>query len=664
MTTRAAIPGGPLAAVAIGVFCAALPLAPHVPLFAFSLFLVALVARAWMHRMQTRLPSLAAKLIVLVLGVAGVGFASGTLIGIEPGIGILLILVALKLLEVRTARDFQVLVLLGWFLGLCRLFFSQDLSSWIQAGAVGLFLTGALLAFHGANVREAARTALVMGAQAAPLVALLFVLFPRAYTGVRFSFTRGLFADTGLAERIDPGGFAGLAQNDAPAFRVEFPDGPPPAPERRYFRASVLWHGDGLVWTRGPMLRPAFPRETPSAPGIRQRIVMQPHGANWIFALDWPVGKVRGANFEAGEFFQTPANRPVLQTMIYEVESRMDANLAPLPRSHRDAALQLPKPRPTRAEAVVKQWRAKFPDDRAFVGHALEWIGSEDFNYTLAPGEYDDVDGLDEFLFDRRAGYCEHYAAAFTTLMRLGGVPARLVIGYFGGEFYEVGNYLLVRQSDAHCWCEVWIEGAGWTRIDPTNAIAADRVAAGLRSLLDSRAARDSAAQAEAANPLGWRSPLRQARMIWDNLNHQWDLRVLSYDEEEQRSLLAFLGLGAVRGAMAVGAILFFVLIVIGLVAALLRRPWRRADDPVVRAWQRFCRALAAAGIARERWEGPVEFGARAASALPAHADFIGRATHLYIVQRYSPAPPPPREFLHALRLLPHFARPSVASCP
>ena len=176
-TANSTIPTGALIAVGVGVLAAALPLAPHVPLFAFSLFLVAWIARGALHRLQYPLPSLAAKLIVLVLGVAGVWFATGTLTGIEAGIGILLILVSLKLLELRNARDFQVLVLLGWFLGLCRLFFSLDLSSWLQSGVIGLFLTDALIAFHGGSGREAARVTFWMAVQAAPLVALLFILF-------------------------------------------------------------------------------------------------------------------------------------------------------------------------------------------------------------------------------------------------------------------------------------------------------------------------------------------------------------------------------------------------------------------------------------------------------------------------------------------------------
>ena len=654
------IPGTPLAIIGVGLLLAALPIAPRVPLFALALFLLALIARTMIHRMRLRLPPLPVKLAVLAFGVGGVAMSTGTLQGIDSGLGILLILISLKLLELRTTRDFQVLVLLGWFLGLCRLFFAQDLGSWLQSGAVGLLLTGALIAVHGGSSRgrELARTTGAMALQAAPLAAVLFVLFPRAYTGVRFSFSRGLLADTGMADEIKPGSFAGLARNDAKAFRVEFPDGEPPPPTQRYWRAGVLWKCDSLVWTRGSGMPPWDPPPRRlDAPGIRQRILVQPHGNKWLFALDWPVTTVREATFEAGEFLRS--NRGILQPLLYEVTSQPTLNPASLRHSHRVAALQLPNPVPPRAAALARRWRESFQQrDAALVSNALQWIAEESFSYTLAPGDYDAAEGLEEFLFDRRAGFCEHYAASFATLMRLADVPARLVIGYHGGELNELGDYLIVRQSDAHAWCEVWLEGRGWTRIDPTSVIAPDRVAAGLQSLLQSRADRAGGGLGEDGGfNGGWGNPWRQAGMVWDNLNYQWDVRVLNFDQGEQRTFLARVGLGDLRGFTS---ILVVALIVIGAIAAVgvfLRRPWQRFEDPVLRGYRRFCLSLADAGIVRRPSEGPNDFAERAAGELPEQADFIRRITELYIRLRYSAAPPSAREFLREVAALPRFAR-------
>ena len=651
------IPGRPLAAAGAGLLVAAWPLGAHVPLFAVAVFLGALVACALIHQTQARLPPLWVKLLVLLCGFGGVYLSTGNLRGMEPALGILLILVSLKLLELRTARDFQVLVLLGWFLGLCRLFFEQDLFSWVQAAGVGVLLTGALVAFHGGSAHrwETVRITGWIALQAAPLIAVLFIFFPRAYTGVRFNFNRSQFASTGMADRLEPGGFANLARNEAKAFRVEFPDGLIPAPSQRYWRAAVLWKCDSLAWERGSPPRREEPRADPHAPQLRHVVLLRPHGARWLFALDWPVTRVRDATFEAGEFLQS--KEPVRQPLRYEVISQPNANPARLHPFHERAALQLPHPIPPRAAALAAKWRASFSDNRAFVDNALRWIREESFSYTLTPGDYQGREGLEQFLFERRAGFCEHYAAAFATLMRLGGIPARLVIGYQGGELNDYGGYLIVRQSDAHAWCEVWLEGSGWTRVDPTSAIAPDRVSASLQSLLAARAdAERGGLGSGAGTGGGWRGPWRRAQMMWDNLNYEWDSRVLNYDDDEQRTLLTRFGLGEVRGLVFFLGLALATIAVVAAVAVLLRRPWRRAEDAVARGYRRFCRTLGRAGLVREPWEGPLEFGERAASELPEYAEAIRQVSSTYVAVRYSAAPPPPAVFLRALGALP--ARP------
>jgi len=646
------MPRGPLIAAACGLLLAAFPLAGRLPLFAIAVFLGALVARALMQQMQWRLPSLPVKLLVLVLGFVGVSVTFGTLRGIEPALGILLILVSLKLLELRTARDFQVLVLLGWFLGLCRLFFEQDLLSWIQTAAVGVLLMGALVAFHsrGGDRWRAARTTGWIVLQAVPLVALLFVFFPRASLGVRFSFNRGMNANVGMADRVEPGGFASLARNDAKAFRVEFPDNNIPVAAQRYWRGGVLWHCDNLTWTRGKRMEQELPDESPGEPRLRHLILLRPHSARWLFALDWPVSGIREATFEAGEFLQS--REPVVQPLRYEVFSQPGRNPARLHPTHRRAALQLPDPIPPRAAALAKQWRAAFPDDRDFVDNALRWIHDEKFSYTLEPGDYGPA-ALEEFLFERRIGFCEHYAAAFGTLMRLGGIPARLVIGYNGGELNEYGGYLIVKQSDAHAWCEVWLAGTGWTRIDPTLAIAPDRISAGLQSLLQSRNETDSGDfSSDTEGGIGWRAPWRRARMMWDNLNYEWDARVLKYDEDEQRTVLTRIGLGDLRGFTFVTGLALAGIVAVALLAILLRIPRRAREDPTQRGYRSFCDALERAGIERELWEGPVHFAERAARELPGEAALIRRAAANYVAVRYSAAPPASTEFLRDVAVL------------
>jgi len=333
---------------------------------------------------------------------------------------------------------------------------------------------------------------------------------------------------------------------------VEFLDGaPPPPPERRYWRAAVLWRGDGLNWTAARSSPAVFhcpmtPHVPKSASALccnhTARVGCSPSiGRTAISPVSRPISKT-------GEFFQ--AQQPILQAAVYQVTSTLDADRAVMNGSEQEVALRLPAHIPPRADALVREWRGTYRDDRAFVEHALSWIATEDFNYTLEPSDFSGEQGFDAFLFDRRAGFCEHYAAAFATLMRLGGVPSRVVIGYFGGEFNDVGNHFIVRQSDAHCWCEVWLAGQGWMRVDPTAVIAPERVSAGLQSLIQSRTTQNADAQsATDAQQQGWRHPWRRARLMWDNINFQWDLRVLNYDEEDQGRVLAWFRLGKLSPA-------------------------------------------------------------------------------------------------------------------
>ncbi|MEO8351643.1 MAG: DUF3488 and transglutaminase-like domain-containing protein, partial [Chthoniobacteraceae bacterium] len=650
-----------LAIASVALLLAAWPMVERVPLFAFAMFLGALVARLSIHHFRTRMPPLWSKLLVLGLGIGGVYLATDTLVGVGPGIGILLILVSLKLLELRTERDFQVLALLGWFLGLCRLFFAQNLVSWMGTVAVSLLMVTALIVFHSGEIRlrDAFRSSLLLALQSIPFIALLFVFFPRAYTGVRFSFSRGLFGGTGMADHLEPGSFSAIAQNDSPAFHVIFPDRPPPRPEQRYWRGGVLWHCEGLRWTRGNVSGPrrGSPRSG-SGEIYRQIIMLQPHGENWLFALDWPTGDIdfrdeREARFDYGEYFRS--TEAIRQPLLYEVTSQ--ASFDPMPLGdHRATALQLPKDVPPRAAALARAWRKKFPNDHDFVENALQFITHEEFGYTLSPGLYRSSEGVDTFLFDRRLGFCEHYAAAFATLMRLGGIPSRLVIGYRGGELNEMSDppRLIVKQSDAHAWCEVWIEDSGWTRIDPTAAIAPDRIAANLQSLLEMRRNPDDVQlSADSTHLKGWSGAWRRTRMFWDNVNYRWDVDILNYGETEQSNLFATLGFSQLR---SMATILIAIIILgngLGAVAILLRKPWRRSADPVVRAYQHFCRRLAAAGVERAPTEGPLAFGERAAAHFPNEAGAIRAVTDHYIRLRYRPDPPTPRALQQAIRHLP-----------
>ena len=650
-----AIATAPLVAVELGLALAAIPLLPRVAPWVIALFFAACAARLLMNRHGARLLALPLKVVLFGLGVGGILLTYGTALGIEPGLSVLLLLVSLKLLETNTVRDFLVVALLGCFLALCDLFFTQSFTTWLYVAAVFVLLTAALVHFHrgrdAGRFRSSARLGAVLLLQALPIVVLLFVFFPRSQQQFAMQFSQSLLTSGGMSDSLSPGSIASLALGRETVFRADFPDGNAPSMSVMYWRAGVLWRGDGLTWVRGWQFETDNPLGPLGGPAVRQRIIMQPHGARWIFALDRPASTVRGTHALAGGFLTS--DRPVLKQMQYEVVSRPESRETTMPVNQRDKALAKPARISPHVLKLVNDWRAAHSGDREFVDAALHHFRNERFTYTLQPGTYVSADPLDEFLFERRAGFCEHYAAAFASLMRVAGLPSRVVIGYHGGEYNARGRYVIVRQCDAHAWCEVWLKGVGWERVDPTEMIAPERLSSGLDSFLESRAAAAPNATPPSAAATGLRELRRELRLAWDNVNYQWDLRILGFDEDSQRTALATLGFGGFAWMETLAWVVAVIALILGSIALWQRRPGRPPLDETARAYARFCRALAAAGLPREPWEGPARYGERAAARFAGHAEIIRQITALYTRLRYAPDAPPPAVFLRAVRALP-----------
>ena len=650
-----AIATAPLIAVELGLALAAAPLFGRMAPWVVALFFATCGARLLMNRHGARLPSLPLKVVLFGAGAGGIALTYGTALGIEPGLSIILLLVALKLLETNTVRDFQVVALLGFFLALCDLFFTQSFGMWLCVAVIVALLTAALVHFHrGKNAggfRGAARRGGVLLLQALPVVVLLFIFFPRSRQQFAMQFSQSLTGAGGMSDSLSPGSIASLALGRELVFRAEFPDGKVPSMSVMYWRAGVLWRGDGLNWVRGAGMDPEPRAGQFGGAGVRQFIIVEPHGAHWLYALDRPASEVRGGRLEPGGFLRS--ERPVLKQMRYEVISRPENRETALPDEQLQQAMEKPARISLHVQTLVNVWRAAHPDDRELVDAALHYFRNERFTYTLDPGTYSGANALDEFLFERRAGFCEHYAATFATLMRVAGIPSRVVIGYHGGEYNALGKYVIVRQSDAHAWCEVWIKGAGWERVDPTEMIAPDRLSSGLDSFLESRAAAAPNAAQPSAAATGWRELRRGLRLAWDSVNYQWDLRILGFDEDSQRTFLTTLGFGGF-GWVEMGVwVAVVIALLLGSIGLWQRRPGRPPLDEAGRAYARFCRALAAAGLVREPCEGPHRFGERAAARFATHAAAIREITTLYSRLRYAPHAPPAADLIRAVRALP-----------
>lgn len=614
-----------------------LPLFGYVSVVSVLLLLIVLLYRLTGRHLTRGWVNLG-RLVIGTIGVAAIYARYGGFLGMEPGISVLVLLIALKAVEARNRRDFRILTLLALFLCLTMLFYSQSLPMVSFAVVVLALALGGLILLEtrgeSSSLRalgEAGRLLLM----AVPLVALLFVLFPRNLE-VSFALRRGLFAQSGMNDELRPGSVSSLALSNEDAFRVTFPDGEIPPQSQLYWRGAVLTYGNGMEWDPGVEDWGAWREQTLGGPLIRQRILLRPHGDFWLYALDRPAADVGTGLLRPGHVLRS---RTRINTRIsYDAISRMEDTETVLSANEKTLLTRAPRQVSARVRNLVEELTGEESQPAEIVQGALRFFRRNNFTYTISPGELTG-DELDQFLFEQRAGFCEHYAASFATLMRLAGLPSRVVVGFQGGEPNRAANYVIVRNSDAHAWTEVWLEGKGWERVDPTSVVAPGRLVSGMDTFLQggTDAAAEAGGLAQSSGAIGLRAIWQEVRLTWDNVQMQWDLHVMDYGREQQQTMLSLAGLswmGARKLLAAMAAILFL--------AATLAAIWfsisnRVQDDPVGRLYASFCARAARAGIPRERAEGPSAFARRVAEAFPGRAGAIEAFASEYLRRRYGP---------------------------
>ena len=622
------------------IACLVLVVIPHaarIPAWVLATF--ALLA-GWRAANAVRGVPLPSRWMVIAMSVAvlaAVYVTHGSFFGRDTGVALLIVLTGMKLMETRGLRDAYVLSALGYFLVVTNFLYAQSIATGLYMLAVVVLMTATLIAFSTERGELGPRARLAIAAsilvQATPIMLVLFFLFPRL-PGPLWSLPRDAHAAaSGLDETMSPGRISRLSLSDSVAFRVRF-HGKPPVANRLYWRGPVMWHTDGFEWTRAQSGRSwrAQYAELEGDP-VDYTVTIEPHQHAWLFALDIPTTIPTGAQMSRD--FQLLAPKPVRARRRYEMRSYTEANLTRISVEERAAALALPEGMHPKARALAREWRESLDDDAAIVDRALEYFRLQPFVYSLSPPVLEN-DPVDEFLFDTRSGFCESYAASFAVLMRAAGIPARIVTGYQGGELNPLGEYLVVRQRDAHAWTEVWIEGRGWVRIDPTGAVSPNRIELGMDGAIPPRIG-------AAGLDIATRGPLwdawRSFRFGIDALNAGWNDWVLGYGTTRQRRLLHLFGAGEASAGDLVMGMFAATGVVLALLAVWLARRKPVPLDPAQRAYRRFCRELARAGVARRDTEGPLDFAARAGAALPARRAQVERITHLYVALRYAGEP-------------------------
>lgn len=602
--------------------------ATHLPWWLSVALAFALGWRWWQRRQRTgRVPGWI-KLPLLALLTLAVIVQYGNLFGRAPGTALAIGLLILKLLETETIRDVRVAVGFTCFTLMTALLFNQGLVSTV---VVALGLLPALATLRALEPAQAATSMprsllspLALLAAALPLALMAFLLVPRLSTPL-WGAPSPEQARSGLSDRMSPGGFTKLLTDDRPAMRVTF-DGAPPAPDQRYFRAYVMARYDGVSWSyRDATNQPPVTLEVAHA--VQYHIRLLPTHQHVLPTLDVPIEAPAGASMRRDHVVM--ADKPIDDALTYTLSSATQYRLEPQLGEHHRRWLQLPAGFNPRTLALGQSWRQRYGnDDAAIVRAALAMFHDGGFSYTLAPAPLG-RNAMDDFLFDTKEGFCEHYSSAFTILMRAAGIPSRVVTGYQGGYWNKLANYLLVRNSDAHAWSEVWLAGRGWVRADPTGAVRPERVSLG--------------AAAAAGGQLGWYQSdwLQGFGNRWDIVNRWWDQAVTGFDALRQRSLLTPFGIHdtdttTLGVLLAIGTTLF---IAIGLAWALLRRQRR---DPLREALRELERKLARRHIVRRVGEGPQHYLNRATRALPTQREELAELTRRYLDLRYAHDEPPP----------------------
>ncbi|MDI1308386.1 MAG: DUF3488 and transglutaminase-like domain-containing protein [Methylotenera sp.] len=620
-------------------------------LYAFNLenwvpacFVVFAIWRYLIEKNNWSYPTLWLRFPLTIAGGLAVLLTYGSLFGRDASVALLAVMISMKLLETRTKRDFIVMVILSYFLTVNILLFTQAIWVFLAVLLALTGLTACLISVSHQSMQTNISTQVWKNhfkvqvklagkllLQATPIMLVLFVLFPRI-PGPIWGIPQDSYSGmTGLSDSMEPGNISQLSLSSKIAFRVEFKSAIP-ANNQLYWRGPVLWHQEGRRWQMASDRIP-LPMETLQTSGSATdyTITLEPHNRNWLLMLDLPEisASTLPAEARVKHDMQVLSKEPIRTRIRYQGSSYLQYKLgAELSEHERTLALQLIEDENPKTRQLAAQWISEKKSPTAMVEAALKMFREQEFVYTLAPPRLG-KEPVDDFLFNTKRGFCEHYASSFVYLMRAAGVPARIVTGYQGGEINPNGNYLIVRQSDAHAWAEVWLQDRGWVRVDPTSAVSPDRIEMGIGAALTDSDLLPLLSRQD--YPM-----LKHLYMNWDAVNNGWNQWVLGYDQAKQLALLKKL----INKDIAwedIGLILVVSMIALMLfVSYLLLSNKGMVLNPSNRIYQQFLKKLAKAGVTKLKHEGAISFGQRAAKTLPNQASEILEISALYSSMQYA----------------------------
>ena len=607
-----------LYALAILLFLSQLPHILHLPVWVSVLGVGIVVLKVLEHHKPNGVIQYLMSPLSLILIAIGGGILVrahyGYFLGRDPCVAFLFILVSAKFAELKRPAESTLLLCLSGFLLMTQYFYSQSILSALITLPAVLALGNALAVIRDSENAPKTRQNLAMVGklllQGVPLAILLFVLFPRL-PGPLWSIPDDAIGKTGLSDSMSPGTIGALSMSDEVAFRVEF-EGTPPAQEQRYWRGPVLNDFDGKSWTARENQTRIQVSNTDVSNSINYTVMMQPNHQHWLFALDHPTSLPRSDTSNVADSralgrittdLQLKSAQPITQVVRYQQSSGLSNSFKP-PIRPEAIQTQLAGNNPKTMEFAAQMYQ-QAGSDQQYINNILTHFNKENFHYTLQPNLLGD-NPVDDFLFNTQNGFCEHYASAFVVMLRAAAIPARVVTGYLGGEMN--GNYMIVRQSDAHAWAEAYLDGR-WVRYDPTGAVAPARVDANMAAALG--AGEPIPMMARIGN--GW---LKRFKLGIDEMNHDWQRLVVNFNNESQYKIWEKLGLPKPQ----LWHVTVLVLLITGIwCVAILGLPTQgtKGKTQAERLWLRYTKTLARLGVHREPTETPDEFIERATKLLP-----------------------------------------------
>jgi transglutaminase-like putative cysteine protease len=632
-----------------------LPHALRLPLWLIAICALCIAGRVliWQGRMSQ--PGKRLKMVMVLLMAVFIVVQFGrNVVSTDATVGVLLVGITLKLLEMYRRRDILAVLYLCYFTLVAEFIYSQSIPVALYSVLVAAVITSALISLNqNEDSQRPWRTfklAATMLAQSVPLMAAFFLLFPRISPlwSVPLQSRNGV---TGLSESMAPGDIGQLARSAELAFRVKF-TGEAPNYSELYWRALTLDEFNGRQWIHGyPLDMQQF--LGPNATEVRAwfkdiqylgheaqyNVILEPTYRNWIYTLAMP--QLRDDRMLMGRDYQVGTIRPITQRYNYDASSWLDyrADASDEGLSQRRAR-RVPGDSNARSKQFAADLRKTVQSDEDYIQAVLNNFRKEKFFYTLSPRTLGD-NPVDEFLFDTREGFCEHYASSFTFLMRAAGIPARVVTGYMGGEYNPYDATLTVRQYDAHAWSEVWIRGKGWLRVDPTAAVAPQRVTQGSNFALKQE---KEFMNDEGFSLMRFRDSqlLNDLRLQLEMMDYKWNRFVLNYNQEQQFQLFNKIFGTVTRLKIVLSMFGFMACITLFVVLVIFRKSAQAKLPPATRHYLDFCEYMAGLGFPRQRGEPPLKYLERMSEQHPQWRSEVEAITKEFVHLAYKTKEPDP----------------------